>query len=98
MFDNYIAFDPSLWWNDHYLVKTVKEHLVNFPKMGKRLWFAGSGEETISKYTNDLEEILKLENQLSLKWKYSPELKEERNTIFRATKEKAIIWTLNKTE
>jgi len=98
MFDNYIAFDPSLWWNNHYLVKTVKEHLVNFPKMGKRLWFAGSGEENISKYTNDLEEILKIENQSNLEWKYSPEQKEEHNTIFRATKEKAIIWTLNKTE
>ena len=20
MFDHYIAFDPSLWWNNHYLV------------------------------------------------------------------------------
>ena len=42
MFDNYIAFDPSLWWNNHSLVKTAKQHLENFPKTEKRIWFAGS--------------------------------------------------------
>jgi predicted alpha/beta superfamily hydrolase len=36
MFDNYIAFDPSLWWNNHYLVRTAKEHLALFPKTEKR--------------------------------------------------------------
>jgi predicted alpha/beta superfamily hydrolase len=35
MFDNYIAFDPSLWWNNHYLVRTAKEHLANFQKQKK---------------------------------------------------------------
>ncbi|MBK8673159.1 MAG: alpha/beta hydrolase, partial [Bacteroidetes bacterium] len=28
MFDNYIAVDPSLWWNNHYLVRTAKDHLA----------------------------------------------------------------------
>jgi len=30
-----------------------------------------------------------------LKWKYSDEPKEKHNTIFRATKEKALKWMLN---
>jgi len=39
----------------------------------------------------------KLENlNLELVWKYSDEPEEQHNTIFRATKEKALIWTLNK--
>jgi uncharacterized protein len=96
MFDNYIAFDPSLWWNNHYLVRTAKEHLANFPASEKKIWFAGSDAVDISKYTLELAEILKTENISNLKWNYSPEPKEKHNTIFRATKEKAIKWTLGK--
>ncbi len=98
MFDNYIAFDPSLWWNNHYLVKTAKEHLAKFSTTEKRLWFAGSNAEDISPYTKELANIFKTENLQNIKWNYSDEPKEKHNTIFRATKEKAIIWTLNKTE
>ncbi len=98
MFDNYIAFDPSLWWNNHYLVRTAKEHLSKFPKTEKRVWFAGSNAEDVSPFTKELAEILKVENLTNLKWKFSDEPKEKHTTIFRATKEKAIIWSLSKTE
>ena len=96
MFDNYIAFDPSLWWNNHYLVRTAKDHLANFSKREKRIWFAGSSAEDISIYTNDLAELFKSGNYPNIKWTYSPEPKEQHNTIFRATKEKAIKWTFVK--
>ncbi|HRP89612.1 MAG TPA: alpha/beta hydrolase-fold protein [Edaphocola sp.] len=95
MFDNYIAFDPSLWWNNHYLVRTAKEHLANFTTTEKRIWFAGSNAEDISSYTKELADIFKTENKANIKWKFSDEPKEKHTTIFRATKEKAIIWTLN---
>lgn len=95
MFDNYIAFDPSLWWNNHYLVRTAKEHLAKFPANEKRLWFAGSNAEDIFPYTKELANTFKTENSANLKWNYSDEPKEKHNTIFRVTKEKAIIWTLN---
>ncbi len=98
MFDNYIAFDPSLWWNNHYLVRTAKEHLSNFPTSAKRIWFASSNAEDISPYTKELAEIFKTENKASIQWKFSNEPKEKHTTIFRATKEKAIIWALNKTK
>ncbi len=98
MFDNYIAFDPSLWWNDKYLTKTAKNHLAKFPQDKKRIWFAGSGSEGISETVGKLADILKSENSPNIKWKYSPEMNEQHNTIFRATKEKALIWTLNKEE
>lgn len=94
MFNYYIAFDPSLWWNNQYLVKTAKEYLAKLPQTDIRFWFAGSSAEDISKYTNELAAILKSENPTHLKWSYSDEPKEEHHTIFRATKEKAIIWTL----
>lgn len=98
MFDNYIAFDPSLWWNNKYLIKSAKEHLDKFPQSKKRIWFAGSGAEDISETVGKMADILQAENLPNIKWKYSPEPKEQHNTIFRATKEKAIIWTFNKTD
>lgn len=96
MFDNYIAFDPSLWWNNHYLVRTAKEHLTKFPTTEKRVWFASSNAEDVSPYTKELAGIFKTENYPNIKWNFSDEPKEKHNTIFRATKEKAIVWTLNK--
>jgi len=95
MFDFYIAFDPSLWWNNQYLVKTAKKHLVQFPNEQKIFWFAGSNAEDISPSTKQLRDVLKAENSSNIKWNYSDEPNEEHSTIFRATKEKAIVWTLN---
>lgn len=96
LFDNYIAFDPSIWWNNHYLLRTATEHLAQFPTTEKKIWFAGSSAEDISQYTNQLSEVFETANISNLKWKYSPEPKEKHSTIFRATKEKAIQWTLAK--
>ena len=98
LFDDYVAMDPSLWWNNHYLVRTAKEHLAKFPSTEKRIWFAGSNAQDVSPFTKELAEILKAENKENIKWKFSDEPKEKHTTIFRATKEKAIVWTLNKTE
>lgn len=93
LFNHYIAFDPSLWWNNHDLVETANDHLKNLPAIKKSIWFAGSDTEDISLYTKSLAVILKAKNLPNLKWNYSDEPKEKHNTIFKATKEKAIIWT-----
>lgn len=98
MFDYYIAFDPSLWWNDHYLVKTSKEHLAKFPTQQKTLWFAGSNTADIAVHTKKLSKILTGQKLSIVRWTYSDEPKEEHQTIFRATKEKALIWTLDKSK
>ncbi len=95
MFDYYIAFDPSLWWNDQHLISTAAEHLSKFPTAPKRFWFAGSGVEGVSSTVSELAKLIETKNINNLKWKYSDEPKEKHSTIFRATKEKALIWTLN---
>lgn len=95
MFDNYIAFDPSLWWNDHELVKKSNELLDKFPTTPKRLWYAGSQAKDINPHTKALEKILSAKDMNNLTWTYSDEPKEKHNTIFRATKEKALIWMFN---
>jgi hypothetical protein len=94
LFDFFIAMDPSVWWNGQHLVKTTSEHLANFPSSEKRFWFAGSGAEDISKYTNQLAQLLEKEAPTSIIWKYSDEPNEKHNTIFRATKEKAFVWSM----
>ena len=94
MFDHYIAFDPSLWWNNHYLVQSSKVHLAKTSPKQKSLWFAGSDATDISKHTKSLEQILQKSKPKNLRWKYADEPKEKHSTIFRATKEKAITWAL----
>ncbi len=96
MFDYYIAIDPSLWWNDHKMLLNAKNDLAKFPLTPKKLWFAGSGASDILPYTDDLKNILTQEKLPNLKWNYSPEPKEEHATIYRATKEKALIWSIGK--
>lgn len=95
LFDKYIAFDPSLWWNNHYLVKTAKDKLTNTLAANKKLWFAGSNAQDIAQYTQQLNENIKDIPKTQLTYLYSDEPNEKHNTIFRATKEKALIWTLN---
>ncbi|MFL0352341.1 alpha/beta hydrolase [Xanthomarina sp. GH4-25] len=94
-FDFYIAMDPSLWWNSFNLVKEANNHLANFPSEEKKLWFAGSGAEDISKHTQKLAKILEAEAPENVTWTYQDEPDEKHNTIFRATKEKAMVWALN---
>lgn len=94
-FDCYIAVDPSLWWNDNYLGRNAKTLLQNLPDRPTRLWFAGSSTVDIKQYTDQLAEFLAQEKLPQLIWKYAPDPKEKHHTIFRATKEKALIWSLN---
>ncbi len=94
-FNHYIAMDPSLWWNDHYLVKNSVSFIENFPKKQMSFWFAGSNAEDIHMYTRMLKKTFEGNAPETFKWHYSDEPGELHNTIFRATKEKALIWSLN---
>lgn len=93
MFDFYIAMDPSLWWNDEYEVKTAKESLANITNSSKRLWFTSSGEKGIFEPVNRLSEVFKSADMKNVKWKYENAPKETHATIFKASKDKALIWT-----
>lgn len=95
LFDYYIAFDPSLWWNDQHLTKNATALLANFTTNPKRFWFAASNTIDIAPNVNQFAEILAGKNIPNLKWKHVNAPKEKHHTIYRATKEEAIIWTLN---
>lgn len=93
-FDFYIAMDPSLWWNGNYLVSNADSFLQRFSDHPIRLWFAGSNATDISIYTHQLAGLLSRSSVEALTWKYSDEPNEKHHTIFRATKEKAMIWAM----
>lgn len=94
MFDSYMAFDPAIYWNDNDLVRNAAEHLKKLPDSTIRFWFSGSEAGDIQPHTRELDSILKNCAPDSLEWKYSDQPDEKHNTIFRATKETAIIWAL----
>lgn len=97
MFDYYIAMDPALWFNEQYLVKNFEKLAKQNYRNQKKLWFASSTAVDISPFAKELN--TKLNNtDRNLIWKYSDEPNEKHNTVFRATKEKALIWTLNNNE
>ncbi len=95
LFDFYIAFDPSLWWNNSNYVKNVNNYLLKDYSTKKVFWFAGSKAKDISVNTKNLVKSLENLQSKNLLWKYSDQKKETHQTIFRATKNEAIIWTLN---
>ncbi len=96
MFDFYIAMDPALWWNNQFLVKKAKENFENNSiEKDTKFWFAGSSVQKETPFITELSKIIKNQKPKNLTWKYSDEPNEDHSTIYRATKEKALIWTLS---
>lgn len=54
LFDTYIAFDPSLWWNDEKLVKAADDLLRARPPVGKSLFLASSRDGMLGPAVNVL--------------------------------------------
>ena len=94
LFDNYIAMDPALWWDDHKLVKQAPRRLAASDLSGKTLWFAGSSAKDIQPHTRMLEKAFRAAEPSGLRWTYRDSPKEKHTTIFRATKESAFEWSL----
>lgn len=94
LFDNYIAMDPALWWNDHELVKQAKARLATIDLAGKSLWFAGSNAKDIQPYTRRLDKVIEAEARPGFRYYYADRPSEKHTTIFRASKEQAFAWAL----
>ncbi|WP_400190587.1 alpha/beta hydrolase [Hymenobacter sp. B81] len=85
LFDTYLAFDPSLWWNGQYLVNQAPKLLqAQAGKLGtKTLFLATSNEPGIVADTRRFAEELKAAaSRLGLKWQYEPLPTETHATIY----------------
>jgi predicted alpha/beta superfamily hydrolase len=82
MFDTYLAFDPSLWWNNKKLLTDAARQLTARPKLKKVLYFASSSEKGIANDSRQLAEILEKHAPAGLPWHYEKMPEEEHATIF----------------
>ena len=81
LFDTYIAFDPSLWWNDGALVKSTAERLHAHPKSKQALWFASSGEQR-GDWIDRFAAAIPANAPPGLQWYYEPMPQEKHSTIY----------------
>jgi predicted alpha/beta superfamily hydrolase len=81
LFDTYIAFDPSLWWNDHALVDSAAVRL-HADKFGKRTLFLANSSQDIDQLTKVLADTLAGYAPSDLTWYYQPMMEETHATIY----------------
>jgi predicted alpha/beta superfamily hydrolase len=79
MFDTYIAFDPSLWWNAQALVNGADERLRARPTLTKSLYIASSSEESVAQR---LAEVLSGSAPAGVRWHYEKMPEEKHSTIY----------------
>jgi predicted alpha/beta superfamily hydrolase len=94
MFEAYIAMDPSIYWNDHDLVRRAAERLHAMPASPVKLWFTAADTEMIYPHCDRLAAILAADAPANLTWTYEQRPEEHHSTIFRATKVEAFRWAL----
>ena len=82
LFDTYIAFDPSLWWNNQKLIDSAGERMRAHPKLEKRLYFVSSDEKAIAENTQRFAEVLSKNAPSGLRWHYEKMPEEKHSTIY----------------
>ena len=80
LFDTYIAFDPSLWWNDGALVERAAGRIG--VAAGRRLYFASSADGDVDDLIRRLADVLAAHAPSSLAWHYEPMPDETHATIY----------------
>ncbi|MCI0411263.1 alpha/beta hydrolase [bacterium] len=82
LFDTYIAFDPSLWWNNQKLVNDTRDHLRERLKSEKTLYFANSDDEVVPGVVQRFAETLAKGAPPYLHWHYEKMPDEKHSTIY----------------
>jgi predicted alpha/beta superfamily hydrolase len=83
LFDTYIAFDPSLWWNGRKLLNSAAERLGAFSKTEKKtLYFATSDEKEMVENGQNFAEILGKNAPPVINWHYEKMPEEKHSTIY----------------
>jgi len=80
LFDTYIAFDASLWWNNGDIVKQAESRLRALK--GKKALFLAASSEDRGDLNAELAKILKQHAPAGLTWHFEPMPAEEHATIY----------------
>jgi predicted alpha/beta superfamily hydrolase len=82
LFDAYLAFDPSLWWNKEYLVGQADKLLRAYGGPKKVLYLSASSQPDIADETRRLAATLRTVANPHLTWHYEPLPQETHATIY----------------
>lgn len=82
LFDTYLAFDPSLWWNSERLVQQTPALLTAYKGSPKTLFLATSNEPEIVAGTGRLTRALQAAANRAIRWHYVPMPQETHGTIY----------------
>ncbi len=82
LFDTYIAFDPSLWWNDQKLVNESAADLRRHERLKKTIYFANSSDEVTPGTAQRFADILAKNAPPGLRWHFEKMPEERHSTIY----------------
>ena len=82
LFDTYIAFDPSLWWNDQRLASHAGEELRARSAPRRTLYIASGGDSGIAEIVERLGAALKENAPPGLVWHHEIMADEKHSTIY----------------
>jgi predicted alpha/beta superfamily hydrolase len=82
LFDTYIAFDPSLWWDNQRLVKGAAEELRKRRKLSKTLYLANSQDEMTPGVMQRFVGFLSKDAPPTLRWHYERMPEERHSTVY----------------
>ena len=82
LFDTYIAFDPSLWWNNGKLVTDAPPILKERQLKGKSLYIATSSNAGLAELSVKLNNAIKSTPSIGLDWHYVTMPAESHATIY----------------
>jgi hypothetical protein len=82
LFDTYIAFDPSVWWDDERLVKTAGAALRSKSRPPATIYLASSDEPELARLTDELADSLGAGDVPGVSWHHFPMPEESHGTIY----------------
>jgi predicted alpha/beta superfamily hydrolase len=81
LFDTYIAFDPSVWWNDGELVNRAAERLKTGRFAGRTIYVASSVDDRAGQLRR-FAEVLRSNAPKNLRWEFKSMPNETHGTIY----------------
>jgi predicted alpha/beta superfamily hydrolase len=91
LFNHYIAFDPSVWWNSGALIDSSAALIAKLDSKPRTLYLSTSKEASTTDGIARLDSLLHAAPPPGLRWTYEPRVDLEHSTIFRGEKAKGLV-------